>query len=678
MSKAAPISGARIDQVFQAHFSNISPDARLRPIQRTVIESVLEGHNTLALMPTGSGKSLCYWVAGKALAGVTLVISPLTALMDEQAAKLEQHGCKAFVLHSGINTDKQYRELIELYNARETPDFIFLSPERLATDGFLEFVFNNIRDRIKLVTIDEAHCISQWGLDFRPFYKEIPPFLDAVFGANAWPRILGLTATLNPVDCRQICADFGIEEAHVIRHDVLLRYEIAIRIEKVRDEDEKDERFCALLDAHRDEKVLVYVDRKHGKRSTEALCEAALAQGFKAAYFHADMTSDEKAEVIRRFRAGELLTVFATSAFGMGIDIPDIRGVIHYLLPESVEQYYQQIGRVGRDGKPSWAVLFYSDKNIEVRKTWFIERSFPDEAKIREAFAQLTASGRRRDTVNYFEQGDDAQSGYHYLVRSSVITPICKGVRELTPFEPVKGFTDPHWETYRKAARSGLLLLIAHKTGQTEREILERVYRWLAEGKLKAMRAPGKCLVIESTADTLPDALLQDILADVAKKKAHRYTLFDDFVALLDGYTNTFEFHMAIGEHLSIDRFARGRIHRTLSGDMVRSKSEVIIANILYQSGIPFVYEHPLRGPDGAIYVPDFTIEWRGRTYYWEHLGMLDTQDYWQKWERKKAWYAEHFQDQLLTTQETSTLSEETRTILASHFGVKPGPGDHQ
>lgn len=192
-----------------------------------------------------------------------------------------------------------------------------------------------------------------------------------------------MTATLNPKDREQICHDFDIEATQVIRHDVLLRPEIHIQVIKVPDKDTKDERFWALLDEHRNEKVLIYVDRKQGKRSTEELCAEAQKRGLKATFFHGDMTSEEKAEVIRRFKTGELLTVFATSAFGMGIDIPDIRGVVHYLLTESTEQYYQQIGRVGRDGKPSWAVLFYSDKNIDVRKTWFIEKSFPGEKEIR-------------------------------------------------------------------------------------------------------------------------------------------------------------------------------------------------------------------------------------------------------------------------------------------------------
>ena len=669
MSKVNPGSDSRIDQVFQTYFSDIG--ASVRPIQRETIRSVLEGYNTLALMPTGSGKSLCYWIAGLALGGVTLVISPLTALMDEQAQKLAAHGCQVFTLHSGIPSQKQYQELINLYNERETPDFIFLSPERLATDGFLEFVLQSIRDRIKLVTVDEAHCISQWGLDFRPFYKEIPYSLRNIFGKDPLPTVLCLTATLNPMDRKEICEDFKIDESRVIRHDMLLRYEINIRVVRVRNEDTKDERFWALLDEHKDEKVLIYIDRKRGKRSTETLCAEAIERGFNAVFFHGDMTSSEKSDVIHKFKDGNVLTVFTTSAFGMGIDIPDIRGVVHYLLTESTEQYYQQIGRVGRDGKPSWAVLFYSDKNVDVRKTWYIDQSFPGEKEIHEAFSNLTDDRTGKRTVNYFEEGDSTQSAYHYLVRSSVISPVCKGVRSLGPFQPAKGVTLPTFESYRGATRTGLLIPTAIKTGKPESEILSDIYCWLAEGKLKTTHAPGKCLLINSSVDTLPDELLEEIKRDVAEKKAYRTSLFNEFVALLAGYTNTFEFHQQIGEYLGIDKYSCGRIHETLSGDFVRSKSEVIVANILYQSGIPFVYEARLVAPDSSVRVPDFTIEWGDKTYYWEHLGMLNVGDYRQNWELKKAWYETYFPGQLITTQESSTLSQEIKQIVASIFGVE-------
>ena len=204
----------------------------MRPEQRQIIQSVLDGHNTLALMPTGSGKSLCYWIAGKGLGGVTIVVFPLTALMDEQALKLRNHGCRVATLHSGIDSRQQYQELIDLYNG-VTPDFIFLSPERLATDGFLEFVLQSIREKIRLVVIDEAHCISQWGFDFRPFYQDIPPFLVHIFGGGPLPPVLALTATLNPKNVEQLCQDFQIDSGHVFRSELLLRHEIALRVKKV-------------------------------------------------------------------------------------------------------------------------------------------------------------------------------------------------------------------------------------------------------------------------------------------------------------------------------------------------------------------------------------------------------------------------------------------------------------
>lgn len=665
MSKATGID-TQIDTTFQKYFSAVGNE--IRPTQRKIISSVLEGHNTLGLMPTGGGKSLCYWVAGKGLGGVTLVIFPLTALMDEQALKLSQHGCKVFTLHSGIDSREQYRELLDLYSNSNKPDFIFLSPERLATDGFLEFILQRIRDQIKLVVVDEAHCISQWGLDFRPFYKEIPFFLNTIFDDSPWPTILCLTATINPKDKEQICSDFKIAFTNVIKSDMLLRPTIDIRVIKVANEDEKDQKFWVLLDQNKNEKVLVYLDRKHGKRSTEALCAEAVKRGFKAAFFHGDMRSEEKAEIVRQFKSGDLFTVFATSAFGMGIDIPDIRGVIHYLLTESTEQYYQQIGRVGRDGKPSWAVLFYSDKNVDVRRKDFIMKSFPGEKEIKFAFSNLTDDRVGRRTVNYFDEGDTTQSAYHYLVRSSVITPICKGVESLDVFRPKKGAALPEFEIYRNATRTGGLIPTAKNTGEPEPGILQNLFRWIAENKLTTERAPGKCLVIDSLVAELPDEVMQQILADVDEKRKYRLNVFAEFVELLEAYTSSMEFHKRVGEYLGIDRFSRGRILQTLSGDLVRSKSEVIIANILFQSGIPFTYEAPLFAPDRTWRVPDFTISYNGIAYYWEHLGMLDDDEYEKDWINKESWYKQHFPNQLITTRETSTLSKETESIIEQNF----------
>ncbi len=248
-------------------------------------------------------------------------------------------------------------------------------------------------------------------------------------------------------------------------------------------------------------------------------------------------------------------------------------------------------------------------------------------------------------------------------MRSNVIQPICKGVTSLDPFQPVGSL--PAFDAYRNQTRSGILIVTAQNSGKSEEQILQDLYMWLADGNLKAARSPGKCLVIDVINSELPPDLMEAILADVAEKKAYRNQQFDDFVALLGGYTNTFEFHKSVGEHLGIDRFSQNQIYKTLAGDFVRSKSEVIISNILFQSGIPFKYEEPLFALDGSWRWPDFTVEHQGKTYYWEHLGMLDDDEYARKWDQKKVWYEQHFPGQLITTKETSTLSQETKNILA-------------
>lgn len=667
-------SHTTIDELFQNRFASIEqhldPDERkgVRPEQRKVIESILDGHNTLALMPTGSGKSLCYWIAGLALKGITLVIFPLTALMDEQATKLEKHGCSVFVLHSGIGAKKQYDELMALYNSRKKPDFIFVSPERLATDGFLEFVLRHIRTDLKLVVIDEAHCISQWGFDFRPFYKEIPAFLDNVFGSANRPLILGLTATLNTKDRAEICQDFQIDQDHVVKSELLLRQTITVDIVKVNNEDEKDERFWDLLEKRRSQKMLVYIDRKQGKRSVSDLCAKAQQEhGFAAEFFHGDLTTEHKAEIIRRFKANEITLVFATSAFGMGIDIPDIRGVVHYLLPESIEQYYQQIGRVGRDSQPAWAVLFYSDKNVQVRKTHYIEKSFPSTEEIKDTFQIMTNFEVGKKTFNYFNE-EPAQHAYHYLIKTHLVKVICKGIRNLSVFETAKNVKLSHFEQYQTATKKGGLIQTAKKVGETEVEIVANMFQWLAEQKIKAQGSPEKILVIESFSGTLPDETLNQIQADVTQKKQHRHALFDEFVQLLEHFTNSIEMHQEIGIYLGVDKFYLDRICQTLSGDMVKSKSELIIADKLFKRKIPFKYEQTIYAPDNSYYNCDFTIEWQGQRYLWEHWGRRDLDEYRNKMEEKIVWYNKYFPGQLISTYETSTLSREAENLINQYF----------
>ncbi|MEL1243990.1 RecQ family ATP-dependent DNA helicase [Flavobacterium sp. DGU11] len=652
---------AKIQDTFQTHFSSVGES--LKPEQEKVVLSLLNGHNTLCLMPTGGGKSLCYWVAGKALETTTLVIFPLTALMDEQADKLRKHNCTVTVLHSGINSKDQYQELLSLYG-RHRPEFIFVSPERLATDGFLEFILLSTQEHIKLVVIDEIHCISQWGFDFRPFYKEIPSFLNTVFG-NKKPLILGLTATIGEKDTEEICRDFNIAKKHIIRSPYLLRYNISTKIIKVENEDQKDFLLWETLEERKTEKILVYIDRKAGTRSTEYFCELAKERGFAADYFHADRNSKEKAEIIKKYKENKITLLFATSAFGMGIDIPDIRGVIHYLPVDSVEQYYQQIGRAGRDKKMAWAKLFYSDTNLKRRRTRFINGSFPEEEDITTTFTVLTDNSIGKKTVNYFQE-EKVQVAYQYLLNCGLIKVIAKGIQSLESFEAVNDFSQ--FQDYLNATKNRKLITTARKLRIGEKDILQTIFSWLADGKIKAVKAPDKCLVIESFTDAINNSDMEFILADIETKRQYKNTKYDDFIAILDNFTSQSAFQYEIGRYLGIGRFELGRQHQTLSGHLVRSKSEVIIANILTERNINFEYEPMLFSVDRELYSPDFAIAHNGKVYYWEHLGMLDNEEYRSNWKIKKQWYDLNFPGQLITTEESPILSHAAQDLVNLYF----------
>ena len=239
------------------------------------------------------------------------------------------------------------------------------------------------------MVIDEVHCVSQWGLSFRPFYKRIPEFLDNLFGREKWCKVLGLTATINPMELKDICLTFRIDSKNILKDNILMRSEIQLHVKKFGNENEKEEYFWNLVERHKDEKILVYIYRKKGERGVEGLAQKAKNYGYKAALFHGDMTAKDRMNIIDEFKSNRINMVFSTNAFGMGIDIPDIRVVIHFMIPESAEQYYQEVGRAARDGNGANAYLLYSNKNIEVKRNYFIDDSFPSEDKLREVYKNV-------------------------------------------------------------------------------------------------------------------------------------------------------------------------------------------------------------------------------------------------------------------------------------------------
>ena len=423
-----------IDNAFSEWFPKLN--FSLTDFQKRVIENVSESGNTLCILPTGGGKSVIYWMTALELSGITIVISPLTALIEEQAQKIEEQGYEVLKIHGGIPAIKQLKILSEFAKGKISPQFIFLSPEKIATDGYLEFCLRKRKSDIKLLVIDEVHCVSQWGMSFRPFYRRIPDFMDSLFGKESWCKVLALTATLNSKEILDICNFFRIKKENIIMKDLLMRNGIQLHVNKFKNEEEKTEKFWQIIHNHQDEKILVYVYRKYNKRSVEDFCREAIEKGYNAVSFHGDMTADERMQIVERYKNGDVNIVFATNAFGMGIDIPDIRVVIHYMIPGSIEQYYQEVGRASRDNRGANAYLLYSNKNIEVKKSYFIDGAFPDREKLYEVYEKI---GKKigYQTLSYFED-EEIQKCLLYYVNAGLIYIVCKGFADLTFLHDIK------------------------------------------------------------------------------------------------------------------------------------------------------------------------------------------------------------------------------------------------
>ena len=647
-----------LDNDFKTLFPKLN--FTLKDFQKKVITNVVEKDSTLCIMPTGGGKSAIYWMAAAKLKGICIVISPLIALIAEQAQKLRNHGYETLEMHGGIDVLKQMNIMSDFANMRINPRFIFASPEKIATDGYFEYCLRQRKDEINLIVIDEVHCVSQWGMSFRPFYKRIPNFLDNLYGKR-WGRILALTATLNPVELTDICESFKIKRENILKKDILTRSEIQLHVKKFINEDEKEAYFWELIKMHRDEKILIYLYRKKGDRGVDGLTQKALNEkGYKAALFHGDMTAKERMDIIEHFKTGEINMLFATNAFGMGIDIPDIRVVIHFMIPESAEQYYQEVGRAARDGGGANAYLLYSNKNIDVKRTHFIDRSFPSEAKLREVYKNIGKRAGCR-VVQYFDN-EDIQECLPYYIKCGLITIKAKGFSGLSELCEIQ---DPALQKYYDSTVSKGYVKTMNKNELSALELSDTVYRAVLTGTAKLNKALERWLVLDVADTEISDEKMAIMLDDISKKRSYKHGLLDYFVYLIDDNPNSQCLHQEIAYYLGMDKYNLNRIYKTIDGNQVRSKSEVIICDLLAKSGLKYEYETKLEYEPGKVIKPDFTIILdNGKKLYWEHIGMLGNEEYSEHWSEKMDIYEKYFPGQLFKTYESGAISSDAEKII--------------
>jgi ATP-dependent DNA helicase RecQ len=345
---------------------------QLRPGQLEAVQALLSGHDALVVMPTGAGKSAVYQVAGLLLDGPTVVVSPLIALQRDQLAGLAKSDAPDAVAVNSAQRSSATEDAWQAIHAG-TAEFLFLSPEQLAKDDVVERL---VEARPSLLAVDEAHCVSAWGHDFRPDYLRVGDVLDRLGN----PRVVALTATASPPVREEVVDRLRMHDVRQVVRG-FDRPNLYLEVQRTADADATERLLVERIVAEA-KPGLVYASTR---KNTERYAQALGAQGLRARAYHAGLKAQERRDVHEAFLAGDLDVVVATTAFGMGIDKPDVRFVVHAQVSDSLDSYYQEIGRAGRDGEPALALLLYRPEDLGLRS--FLASGGADEGVVREVAA---------------------------------------------------------------------------------------------------------------------------------------------------------------------------------------------------------------------------------------------------------------------------------------------------
>src|SRR3954451_19926895 len=343
-----------------------------RPGQRDVIAAILAGDNCLCIMPTGGGKSLCYQLPSIAREGLTLVVSPLIALMKDQVDSLTEIGIAATCINSMLSPAEAYQRMDDMAAGRF--DLVYIAPERLRSSLFLE----KLREvKVQLLAVDEAHCISEWGHDFRPDYARLGRLRQKL----NHPQTIALTATATPDVRRDIVAQLQLSEPKTFITG-FSRPNLHFEVEQATGEQHRDQLLINFLRETPGAGIIYSATRKGCEQLVPILSATA---GRRVDLYHAGLESDDRRRVQDEFMSGKTPIIVATNAFGMGIDKSDLRFVVHYNIPGTLEAYYQEAGRAGRDGLRSRCLLLFAHRDRRIQE-YFIESGYPEPAIVAEVY----------------------------------------------------------------------------------------------------------------------------------------------------------------------------------------------------------------------------------------------------------------------------------------------------
>lgn len=514
------------------------------PFQSNAIANILERRSTLVIAPTGKGKSLIYQIAGQELSGITIVVSPLIALISEQTGYLGND--RALNLSSTLSFQDQREVLRKFAKGKYQPKFIFVSPERLQ-NYFFRAALKMSGVEVSLVVVDEAHCISQWGFDFRPEYSQITKFVDYLKSIDQQPCLLAMTATIGQNAKEDIVGEFQIEASSVFYDQDVVRSELKLDFIEVDEENEKPDEIVEILKQYKPKKAIIYF---YDKANLRKINRKLNGLGFSSGTFYSGMSADDKSKNYTKFKSGGLEVLCATTAFGMGMNIPDIDMVIHHRLPDSIEEYYQQVGRAARDKTlcpVANCIALWSKVNFDYKLDEFIPAVILGVDEIQEVFKKMELSSNANkiqsmEYSNYISQ-DLARVRFeleHYGIIKTM------GEVNGTPKTIKFKKENKYWnDIIKKMARGNSFIRAAEKSDISLKDLIDYVFECELNDKIKTFPAMEKKIFFVSSYDEVPLDVCYEIvdksmkLADFKEKQVQdlrEMLLSDDKMSFIQDY----------------------------------------------------------------------------------------------------------------------------------------------